>query len=194
MGLLNLHCRQILYHLSHHESPISGPVFIKWCVHTCMLSHFTHVRLFVTLLTMASKAPLSMGFPRQEYWLLMLLLSRFSRVRLCATPETAAHQAPPSLGFSRQEYWSGLQLPFPGDLPDPGIEPIFLISPELSSTPDSLPLGPPGKPPPIGASILIDGSWLPIEDSKVIPGLKRQHGSGHRMHSLPVVCVSLLIR
>ena len=25
--------------------------------------------------------------------------------------------------FSRQEYWSGLPFPFPGDLPDPGIEP-----------------------------------------------------------------------
>ena len=35
----------------------------------------------------------------------------------------AAHQAPLSMGFSRQEHWSGLPLPSPGDLPDPGIEP-----------------------------------------------------------------------
>ena len=34
----------------------------------------------------------------------------------------AAHQAPLSLGFSRQEYWSGVPLPSPGDLLDPGIE------------------------------------------------------------------------
>ena len=27
-----------------------------------------------------------------------------------------------SMGFSRQEYWSGLPFPFPGDLPNPGIE------------------------------------------------------------------------
>ena len=27
------------------------------------------------------------------------------------------------MGFSRQEYWSGLPIPSPGDLPDPGIEP-----------------------------------------------------------------------
>ena len=27
------------------------------------------------------------------------------------------------MGFSRQEYWCGLPFPFPGDLPDPGIEP-----------------------------------------------------------------------
>ena len=26
------------------------------------------------------------------------------------------------MGFSRQEYWSGLPLPPPGALPDPGIE------------------------------------------------------------------------
>ena len=25
--------------------------------------------------------------------------------------------------FSRQEHWSGLPFPFPGELPDPGIEP-----------------------------------------------------------------------
>ena len=31
-----------------------------------------------------------------------------------------------SMGFSRQEYWSGLPCPFPGDLPNPGIEPSFL--------------------------------------------------------------------
>ena len=33
-----------------------------------MLSHFSHVQLFVTLLTVALQAPLSMGFSRQEYW------------------------------------------------------------------------------------------------------------------------------
>ena len=33
--------------------------------------------------------------------------------------------------FSRQEYWSGLPFPSPGDLPDPGIESPFLVSPAL---------------------------------------------------------------
>ena len=28
------------------------------------------------------------------------------------------------MGFSRQEFWSGLPFPSPGDLPDPGIEPV----------------------------------------------------------------------
>ena len=43
-------------------------------------------------------------------------------------PWTAACQAPLSMEFSRQEYWNGLPWPFPGNLPDPGIE---LGSPEL---------------------------------------------------------------
>ena len=33
-----------------------------------VLSHFSHVQLFVTLSTIACQAPLSMGFSRQEYW------------------------------------------------------------------------------------------------------------------------------
>ena len=37
----------------------------------------------------------------------------------CSPPGSSVH------GFSRQEYWSGLPFPFPGDLPNPGIEPRF---------------------------------------------------------------------
>ena len=36
-----------------------------------------------------------------------------------------ARQAPLSMGFPRQEYWGGLPFPSPGDLPDPGIKPVF---------------------------------------------------------------------
>ena len=36
-------------------------------MHACMLSHFSHVWLFVTPWTIACQAPLSMGFFRQEY-------------------------------------------------------------------------------------------------------------------------------
>ena len=35
---------------------------------TCMSSHFSHVRLYATLGTVACPAPLSLGFSRQEYW------------------------------------------------------------------------------------------------------------------------------
>ena len=46
-----------------------------------------------------------------------------SPLQFFATAWTVAYQAPPSMEFSRQEYWSGLPFPFPGDLPNPGIEP-----------------------------------------------------------------------
>ena len=36
-------------------------------MHACMLSHFSCVQLCATLCTIARQAPLSMGFPRQEY-------------------------------------------------------------------------------------------------------------------------------
>ena len=42
-----------------------------------------------------------------------------------ASPRTVAYQAPLSMGFPRQEYWSGLPFPSPGNLPDPGIRPVF---------------------------------------------------------------------
>ena len=40
------------------------------------------------------------------------------------TPWTVAHQAPLSMGFPRQEYWNVLPFPTPGNLLDPGIEPM----------------------------------------------------------------------
>ena len=46
--------------------------------------------------------------------------------------QTIAHQASLSVGFSRQKYWSGLPDPSPGDLPDPGIKPVSLVSPALA--------------------------------------------------------------
>ena len=47
-------------------------------------------------------------------------------------PMDLAHQVPLSMGFPRQEHWSGLLFPSPGDLPDPGIEPMSLASPALA--------------------------------------------------------------
>ena len=52
-----------------------------------------------------------------------LVALSLSRVWFFATPCTVAHQAPLSMEFSRQEYWSGLPLPSPGNLFDPGMEP-----------------------------------------------------------------------
>ena len=60
------------------------------------------------------------------------LLSCFSCVRLFETLRTVACQAPLSMGLSQQEYWSGLPFSPPGDLPDPGTEPEFLVSPAVA--------------------------------------------------------------
>ena len=76
------------------------------------------------------------------------MVNHFSCVRLCATLWTVTCQAPLSMRFSRQEYRSGLPYPSPGDLPDPGIEPVSLMSPALAgvffttgTTWEALPLG-----------------------------------------------------
>ena len=49
------------------------------------------------------------------------------------TPWTVACQAPLSMKFPRQEYYSGLPFHSPGDLPDPGVEPMSSVSPTLAS-------------------------------------------------------------
>ena len=52
------------------------------------------------------------------------VLSHFSSVQLFGPPLAVAHQAPLSVGFS--------PCSPPGDLPDPGIEPVSLMSPVLA--------------------------------------------------------------
>ena len=60
------------------------------------------------------------------------MLSRFSHVQLFLMLWTVACQALLSRGFSRQEYWNGLPFATPGDLPNPGIEPVSLSFPSLT--------------------------------------------------------------
>ena len=67
-----------------------------------------------------------------------------SHVQLLATLWTLARQAPLSREFPRQEYWSGLPFPSPGALPDPGIEPVSLVSSALAD--ESFTTEPLGKP------------------------------------------------
>ena len=43
----------------------------------------------------------------------------------CSLPGSSVHET------LQAKYWSGLPCPPPGDLPDPGIEPTSLMSPEL---------------------------------------------------------------
>ena len=79
---------------------------------------------------------------------LMVVLSHdqwLSHVWLFVTLWAVAHQAPLSVEMFRQEYWSGLPFPTPGDLPNPGTEPVSLVSPALAG--GLFTTKPPGKPP-----------------------------------------------
>ena len=72
--------------------------------------------------------------------------TRAEPLQLCPTlcnPMNCSPQVS-SVGSSRQEYWSGLPCPPPGDLLNPGIEPLSSASPALQA--DSLPTEPPGEP------------------------------------------------
>ena len=55
-----------------------------------------------------------------------------SRVRLFGSPWIVAQQAPLFKEFSRQEYWNSLPFTTPRDRPDPGVEPLSLVSPALA--------------------------------------------------------------
>ena len=45
-----------------------------------------------------------------------------------ATPWTVTHQAPLSMGILQARILEGVAMPSSRDLPDPGIEPAFLMS------------------------------------------------------------------
>ena len=69
-----------------------------------------------------------------------VLVTQSCRTR-CDPMDYTVHQALLSMGFSRQGYWSGLPFLFPGDLPNPGIEPrspalqLGALSSELQGKP-----------------------------------------------------------
>ena len=58
--------RDTLQATMHNEGVTVINIFVP--IMGCMLSRFSHVRLFVTPWTVACHTPLSMGFSRQEYW------------------------------------------------------------------------------------------------------------------------------
>ena len=64
-----------------------------------------------------TKYPSTVYFKELNCMVCIVVLS-LSHVQLFVTPWTVVL----SMAFSRQDSWSGLPLPSPGDLPDPGIE------------------------------------------------------------------------
>ena len=110
---------------------------------TDMPSFFPSVLLVLKFLSsVCSGVATNSSAPQLKPWV-SEWVKLLSCVSLCNPMHwTVARQAPPSTGFSSQEYRSGLPFPFPGDLPDPGIEPR-----SLALQADALTSEPPGKPP-----------------------------------------------
>ena len=74
-----------------------------------------------------------------------------SLVWLFTTPWTVAHQVPLFMGLLRREYWSGLPLPPPEDLPNPGTKPVSPASPATAG--GCFTTETPGKPCQVGVKI-----------------------------------------
>ena len=92
-----------------------------------MYVYILKVKKKKTCLSLDGKTTVDIYFLFKTLYLIFQVkvkVKSLSRVRLFATLWTVAYQAPPSMGFSRQECWSGFPFPSPGDLPDPGIEPV----------------------------------------------------------------------
>ena len=136
LNLSLLHCKQILYHLSHQRiSQVSDqrmacqPYSVHWIPVWCSIdkkaADHGHLGLIFNIILLGNEvkrsrpAGISRKFPAGDNLLQSCLNT---------TPETAAHQAPLSMGFFRQECWSGLPFSTSGDLPDPGVETVSLTS------------------------------------------------------------------
>ena len=87
---------------------------------------------FLYFLSMAFETPGPQGqHSRAREIRKMQACMRAKLLQSCLTlcdPMDRSPQAPLSTGFSRQEYWSGLLCSSAGDLPNPGIEPVSLMS------------------------------------------------------------------
>ena len=96
-----LHCRQIFYQLSYQGSHI----YVCVCVCVCVCVYFiTYV------------------FSCKYAYMYVYMHACVLSLQLCLTFCNPMDCSPS--GFSRQKYWSGLPCPPPGDLPNPGMEPV----------------------------------------------------------------------
>ena len=119
--------------------------------HSCILGRISWTEEFIGLQTVRHDRPTNTytlkcynffiaaqhGVPLLNFCCCCLVSKSYPTL---ATLQTVTCQA-----LSRQEYWSRLPFPSSGDLPDPRIEPISLVSPALADW--FFTAEPPGKPP-----------------------------------------------
>ena len=108
-----LHCRQILYHLSHKGSPFPNPLSGYLISAGCSENNKTH---FPPLRLLWAQAEVGGEIGDSKFWIWRcskmpwkakkgkVKVKSLSRVQLFAIPWTVTYQAPPSMGFSRQEH------------------------------------------------------------------------------------------
>ena len=92
------------------------------------------------------------------------MLSHFSHVQLFTTLWTVACQAPLSMGILQARIWSGLPCLLPGDLLDPGIEPVSPASLALAGA--FFTTAPSGKPQRCHSLSLYSFAHLPSQSLK----------------------------
>ena len=129
-----LHCRRILYQLSHQGSQ---DYWSGWPIPSPGDLPNPEIEPGSPSLQVDSLPAEYLGSPDT----CMCCAWSLSCIRLFGTHGLGPTRVLCPCGFSRQEYWSGLSCPPPEDLPNPGIEPR---SPTLQA--DALPSVPPGKP------------------------------------------------
>ena len=141
LAQLQIHCTECLFFLSRHAlSSWTKPSWVpdlpvaNFLIFSCIL--FTCV--IYNDLPWTSRLNTSVCFLPHSVLLLLLMCSV---TQLCLTLFDPRTVTPLSMGFFRQEYWSGLLLPPPWDLPDPGIDLHHMYWEE-----DSLPLSCLGSP------------------------------------------------
>ena len=108
-----LHCRQILYHLSHKGSPFPNPLSGYLISAGCSENNKTH---FPPLRLLWAQTEVGGEIGDSKFWIWRcskmpwkakkrkVKVKSLSRVQLFAIPWTVTYQAPLSMGFSRQEY------------------------------------------------------------------------------------------
>ena len=78
-------------------------------------------QVFTEVTRMAGHQPVTRMWVPQTSGSVEMEVLVVKSVQPFSIPWTVACQAPLSMGFSRSGYWSGLPLPSPGNLPNPGL-------------------------------------------------------------------------
>ena len=125
-----LRCSRLCVHVFFSLLPYP-PAFLLNHLPTCLLYYLPSYSPTHYLPNHMVPQRCSAEFKEEHDEVVVPCCARFIRVWLFATVKTIAHQAL-SMGLSRQEYGNGLPCPPPGDLPNPGIEPMSLTSPALA--------------------------------------------------------------